>query len=304
MAIKSPVTHSEHISLVAQFPADQIIESYRQKGIQVARFFKDVPTVELYECLDTGYRFYYPGTIFGDGQFYADLQQGNKYYYPTGKWEHKYAASQIRKSDKVLEVGAGDGFFLEILKSKGMDARGLELNPQAIAVGREKGLQMEQEMIQDHAARNAGAYDVVCTFQVLEHIYDVRGYLEACIQALKKGGKLIIGVPNNNPYYYKHDKWHLLNLPPHHAGLWSPKAFRALPEFYNVRVENIIVEPLHNPLGQYREWYEVQVKHQLSQRPLLGKTMSLVPRPLYKIGIKLFSPFIQGTNIVAIFTKL
>ncbi|GAA0559469.1 class I SAM-dependent methyltransferase [Chitinophaga japonensis] len=304
MAIKSPVTHSEHVSLVAQFPADQIIENYRQRGIQVARFFKDVPTVELYECLDTGYRFYYPGTIFGDGQFYADLQEAHNQYYAREKWEHTYAVSKIRPTDKVLEVGTGDGFFLETMKNKGIDARGLELNPRAIEAGRARGLQMDEELIEEHAARHEGAYDVVCTFQVLEHIYDVRGYLDACLLALRKGGKLIIGVPNNNPYLYKHDKWHLLNLPPHHAGLWSKKAFMALPGFYNVTVENVIVEPLRNDRGEYREWYEVQVEHQQEQRPLLGKVMSVVPRPLYKIGMKLLSPFIVGRNIVAVFTKL
>lgn len=301
--MKSPVTHSKHVTLVAEFPAGKIIAGYQEKGISVERFFKDVPAVGLYECEDTGYRFYYPETIFGDGQFYADLQVLDEDYYPKEKWEHGYAAGQLRPSDLVLEVGAGDGFFLDILKNKGIQARGLELNPMAIEACRAKGLQVDGEMIQQHAQANEGKYDAVCAFQVLEHIYDVKDFLTACIKALKKGGKLIIGVPNNNPYLYKHDDWHLLNLPPHHAGLWGRKAFTALPDFYDIKEEKIIVEPLHNYLGEYKEWFHVQRAYHQQHHPAWGGVLSLVPRPVYKAGIKLLSPFIEGKNIVAIFTK-
>ena len=132
MTIKSPVTHSERVSLVAEFPAEQIIAGYRERGISVERFFTDTPVVRLYECGDTGYRFYYPSHIFGDGQFYADMQGVEHTYYPTGKEEHLFAARQIETTDRVLEVGSGDGFVLKLLNHKGIKARGLEFNPKPI----------------------------------------------------------------------------------------------------------------------------------------------------------------------------
>jgi len=304
MAIKSPVTHHQNVSLITRFPSDRIIACYRQDGIAVERFFRDIPAVELYECNDTGYRFYSPENIFGDGQFYADLQakEGGEYY-PHKKWEHRFAAARINASQKVLEVGAGDGFFLDMLRQKGIAGLGLELNDQAIAAGRAKGLDLRNEMIQDHAAQHPGAYDVVCCFQVLEHIYDVKGFLEACIKALKKGGKLIIGVPNNNPYLFKHDQWHTLNLPPHHAGLWSKNAFLQLQKFYEIVPDHITVEPLSHSLDQSKRWFLVQRDYHLEHHPAFGKILAAIPRPLYKLGVKLFSPFIAGRNIVAMFTR-
>ncbi|KAA2239147.1 methyltransferase domain-containing protein [Chitinophaga agrisoli] len=303
MTIKSPVTHGERVALITQFPTERIVEEYRQQGISVERFFRDTPTIDLYECGETGYRFYYPDTVFGDGQFYADLQGDDEHYYPTGKPEHLFAAKQLKSTDRVLEVGAGDGFFLKILKEKGIAARGLELNPKAIETGRAQGLQLDGEMIQDHAQQHVGEYDAVCTFQVLEHIYDVRDYLQSCLLALKKGGKLIIGVPNSNPFMYKHDRWHLRNLPPHHAGLWTPAVFKTLPEHFDMTLDKLFVERLHNEWGQYREWYEVQRDYHLQRNPLWGKVLAAIPRPLYKIMLKVGSPFIAGTNIVAVFVK-
>lgn len=304
MKVHSPVTGNDQVSLVASFPTERIIEAYQKAGITVDRFFKDLPVVGLYECNETGYRFYHPDTIFGDAQFYMDLQQTGEGYYPKEKWEHRYCARLIGQQEKVLEVGAGDGFFLNLLKKKGIDARGLELNPRAVSEANEKGLKMDDETIQHHAAHHPGEYDVVCSFQVLEHIYDVREYLLACIAALKVGGKLILGVPNNNPYLYKHDEWHTLNLPPHHAGLWSRRAFTSLPAFFDLKEERIVIERLHGDLGQYGDWFHVQREYYRQHKPALYKMLSVVPRPFYKLMIRMFSPFIEGRNIIAVFTKV
>jgi 2-polyprenyl-3-methyl-5-hydroxy-6-metoxy-1,4-benzoquinol methylase len=302
--MKSPVTGSNRVQLITTFPTESIVKIYEEElHVDTRRFFKGVPAVELYECSDTGYRFYYPEGILGDGQFYADLNKGNEGYYPTNKWEHKYAISQVMPGQKVLEIGTGDGFFLEKLKKANIDAIGLELNLDAIAKGEKKGLRIYNEMIEDHAAAHPEEYDVVCCFQVLEHIYNVKSFLDASIKALKKGGKLIIGVPNNNPYLLKQDKWHTLNLPPHHAGLWNRKAFTELQKFYNITPQHIIVEPLSNTKELAKQWYQVQKKHYRETRPALSGIMSLIPRPIYKVIVKALSPWIDGSNIVAVFTK-
>ncbi|MBW8684526.1 class I SAM-dependent methyltransferase [Chitinophaga rhizophila] len=302
--MKSPVTGGNRVELITTFPTDSIVKIYQDNlKVDTRRFFKGVPAVELYECTETGYRFYHPETILGDGQFYADLHKDNEGYYSKTRWEHKYAIGQIKATDKVLEVGAGDGFFLEQLKKANIDALGLELNQDAIAKGAKKGLRMSGEMIEDHAAAHPETYDVVCCFQVLEHIYNVKSFLDGCIKALKKGGKLIIAVPNNNPYMFKQDKWHTLNLPPHHAGLWNKKAFMELQNFYNITPQDIIVEPLSNMKPFAKQWYLAQRNYFKETKPVLGGIMSLVPRPVYKAVVKLFSPWIDGCNIVAVFTK-
>ncbi|ACU63194.1 class I SAM-dependent methyltransferase [Chitinophaga pinensis] len=302
--MKSPVTGGNRLELITTFPTESIIKIYEDElKVDTRRFFKGVPAVELYECRDTGYRFYYPEGILGDGQFYADLNKDDVGYYSTTRWEHTYATSLIKPGQKVLEIGAGDGFFLEQLKKSNIDAIGLELNVAAIAKGEKKGLRMYNEMIEDHADGHVGEYDVVCCFQVLEHIYNVKSFLDASLKALKRGGKLIIGVPNNNPYLFKQDKWHTLNLPPHHAGLWNKRAFTELQKFYDVTPQDIIVEPLSNNKSFARRWYLAQRNYYKEKKSFLGGLISIIPAPIGKMVVKLFSPWIDGFNIVAVFTK-
>jgi 2-polyprenyl-3-methyl-5-hydroxy-6-metoxy-1,4-benzoquinol methylase len=70
-------------------------------------------------------------------------------------------------------------------------------------------------------------YDAVCLFQVLEHMHDISGFFKHVRAFIKPQGKLIISVPNNNPYLYVNDKLHTLNLPPHHMGLWTGSSLTA-----------------------------------------------------------------------------
>ena len=300
MEILSPVTESRHTSVVLEIPSNTIIDQYKHLGIDVTRFLKDVPVVQLLRCNDTGYRFYYPFSIFGDGAFYDDLQTNLKGYYVEGRKEHLKALEIIKPSDKVLEIGSGSGYFLGLLKEKQVDCRGLEFNPQALADATAKGLTVYNETLEHHAQSHAGAYDIVCSFQVLEHITDIKSYFDSALKALKPGGKLLIGVPNNNPYIFKHDIYHTLNLPPHHAGLWNRATFEKIPSFFPVTTSEIYVEPLQ----EIKEWYKVQINHYRQQNKTgIARLLQLVPRPVYKLFLKVFSSFIGGRNVVAVFVK-
>jgi SAM-dependent methyltransferase len=74
--------------------------------------------------------------------------------------------------------------FLTKAAEKAGAVYGLELNQKAVAVCRDKGLDVENEMIADHAAKRNEYYDVVCMFQVLEHIYDIQSFLQDSLKAL------------------------------------------------------------------------------------------------------------------------
>ena len=76
-------------------------------------------------------------------------------------------------------------------------------------------------------------FSFICSFQVLEHVYEVYGFLNSAIALLKNKGKLIIAVPNNNPYFLKHDKYHTLNLPPHHMGIWDERSLKFIGKLFD-----------------------------------------------------------------------
>jgi SAM-dependent methyltransferase len=201
----------------------EIIQTYRQTlGMEVTQYFRDHSVVEVLRCLDTGYTFYYPFDIFADAQFYEQLSK-NSWYYQQNSWEHSVACTRIEAGARVLEVGAGDGAFLEQVSALGAVGVGLELNPSAVAAAQGYRRQVIRETLQRHIARVCTPYDVVCLFQVLEHLSDPVSVLRQAISVLKPGGLLIIAVPNNDQnkrsLFVRRDD--ALNLPPHHAALWA-----------------------------------------------------------------------------------
>ncbi len=299
--MKSPVTHKETVKHILGLSIEKIKTKYSEElGIDVSQYFKDCNEIQLFECIESKYRFYYPFNLLGDSSFYEALQkvQGGNYY-PVSKWEYNEALKFIQPGDKILEIGCGVGHFLKQASAKGSEVTGLELNTAAVDICRSKGFDVSNEMLDVHAENNTAKYDVVSSFQVLEHITDVKNYIDDCLKVLKKGGYLIFAVPNSNPYLFRHDLYHTLNLPPHHAGLWNSESMRELPKLFPLTFMKLAYEPLQ----EYKKWFQVQLENYENRRPLFAGILRLLPRQIYKPLIWAFRMKIQGIYLVAIFKK-
>ena len=302
MELKSPVTYSNNITRLRSFDIATIKDLYiRETKVEVSRFFGSITEIELYECNDTGYRFYYPFTIYGDDKFYQDLHELNTWYYQDNRWEHPLALSFLQSTDKILEIGSGDGYFIKLCKKNNInDITGLELNTAAAAKATREGNLVYSETIQDYSTKHAGEYDVVCNFQVLEHIVDIKSFIDASLKVLKTGGKMIIAVPNNNPYLFEWDDYHTLNLPPHHAGLWNKTVFKKMENIFSIKNTHAHTEPL----GEMKHWFAVKINHIKKTHPVKAFLLSLVPGFIYKVYLKNNRDKIEGRNILMVFEKI
>ncbi len=243
--ILSPLTSKNNIAEAGSVKSEEIISIYKkQYDFDISEYFKGIEEVKIYKCLDTEYMFYYPFSTEGDEKYYARMSQFEWYYNPL-RWEHTKAFELIEKGAKVLEVGSGSGFFINELKKREIRATGLELNSRGIKEAEKIGVTLLKETIQAHSGSNANTYDAVCSFQVLEHISQPLSFLESKIKCLKKGGKLIIGVPNNDSYL-KDNKMDnkVLNMPPHHVGLWTLNSLKSLEKLFAIKLEDVYYEPM------------------------------------------------------------
>lgn len=118
----------------------------------------------------------------------------------------------IRKyedSGKLLDVGCGPGFFLAYAE-KHYDAHGIDISEYAIRKAKQRTqtakLSVEDAMNLDY--RN-DYFDIVTCFDVLEHLPDPRLALQEFYRVLKKGGILIIRVPNTESIgaKWKKEEW-------------------------------------------------------------------------------------------------
>lgn len=193
-------------------------------------------------CGSCDFDFFAPGDLTGSGAFYEGLQQFNWYYMPH-KWEHQATLSLIQPGAKLLEVGCAEGSFLQrVMQDRQAAAIGLELNEQAVALARQSGLDVRAQLIESFAATQEALFDFVCAFQVLEHVSNPREFLAACLKVTKPGGRVVLGVPNEDSFL-KYE-WTLLNMPPHHVSIWRPGTFERLATKLHVSIESMQREPL------------------------------------------------------------
>lgn len=247
MEVKSPLIPNSQVSLVRAIETQLIKDGYlKYYNIDVSPYFEGKKHIHIYKCHDTNFRFYYPFNLDGDGEFYEKLQTGEFYYIPW-KWEHEITLKYLSPNYKnILEVGSGGNGFVKNINSLGFDIIGLELNKASVSKGIKEGLNIIADTVQEHAEKFAEKYDVVCSFQVLEHIADPLSFLKGSVKCLKKGGFLIISVPNNESDFLKYNFDAVLNMPPHHMGLWDEKSLRALTNILDIEVVNTHFEPLQD----------------------------------------------------------
>lgn len=103
--------------------------------------------------------------------------------------------NELRKPGKVLDVGCGNGDFVELAREAGWDASGLDLSEQATSFARNKGLDVVRGTLQTSGFPSE-SFDVVTLWDVLEHLPDPAGELECVRRVLKPGGFLVVRVPN------------------------------------------------------------------------------------------------------------
>ncbi len=139
----------------------------------------------------------------------------------------------LTKSDKpkILDIGSGMGFFLDLMKREGWQADGVEPSPSAVKHARESlGLEVHLGTIEGYQTDQL--YDVITLWYVMEHVPNPHEILDRVASLLLPGGLVIIRVPNQNAPVDRIlgtlglGKFFLMN-PPRHLFDYSPKTLKA-----------------------------------------------------------------------------
>jgi SAM-dependent methyltransferase len=299
MKVLSQLNGSTNVTLEEWLDPKQIIRQYRAEyAFDASAYFDGVDEVAIYRCNETGYRFYYPPITAGKSELYEHLQK-IPWYYGSSRWEHNLAIKYITEKDYVLEIGCGFGSFLQDLHDRNIQCSGLEFNRSAVEMAVANGLRVYSEAIHDHVKNNQGNYSVVCAFQVLEHISPVGDFIADCLKALKPAGKLIVSVPNNNPFLFKFAKYHTLNVPPHHMGLWNKASLVSLPKVFPLKTHLVRIEPLRD----HDTYLKSYVEYLRSRSSFFGNLGGLVLWPYFRPLMKLIARLIEGRNLFVVYVK-
>jgi SAM-dependent methyltransferase len=279
---RCPLCRSDLPSEVAAIPAADICELYRRMyALDVTGEIKGATSIAIRQCGSCSLISYMPAFL-GSQDFYASLQSTPGYYEEV-KPEHTTAAEWIPDGSCVLEVGCGEGAFARHIPT--CRYTGVEYSDSAAKAARSRGLNVTTEPLSLFAAKHGGTFDVVCLFQVLEHVLDPREFLDSCLSCIRGSGFLVIAVPAFDSFQSQIVN-HILDMPPHHTTRWPDSTLEHLCRLFPLKLRELRHEVLidsHTKL--YTKTMVAKAAYSLIRKPLpvtdlsaSGRAIDLIAR--------------------------
>ncbi|MDD5571563.1 MAG: class I SAM-dependent methyltransferase [Bacteroidales bacterium] len=121
---------------------------------------------------------------------------------------------KYQKNGKLFDLGVGWGHFLHTGKLLGYEVEGIEIAEMPFIYAKDYlKLPVEKVDFFKYEAKT-NYYDIITMWDVLEHIDNCDEVVEKCFSMLKKGGYLILQVPQIDSYIAKKqkEKWQAMGL--------------------------------------------------------------------------------------------
>lgn len=127
---------------------------------------------------------------------------------------------------RLLDIGCGNGAFLEFARRAGWQVSGIDPDPVAVDAARKRGLDVRQGSVELLDAEHE-AFDGITLSHVIEHVHAPIALLRACHGLLKRGGWLWLETPNLDAQGYRRygANWLALDAP-RHLVLFNPVSMR------------------------------------------------------------------------------
>jgi len=181
--------------------------------------------------------------------------------YPRKKWEYRVAKEALmgvvgdatENGARLLEIGAGSGAFLHQVVPhliKPEDAFCTEYSDHGAAQIRKLGVRVEQADIRSMDWSRHRTFDVVCMFQVLEHMDRLSALFSTLRGITSKRAELLIAVPNSRRNQFNENNGAVLDMPPNHIGRWTRTSFESLAD----REGWTMVQYREEPVNPVRSW--------------------------------------------------
>lgn len=140
-----------------------------------------------------------------------------------------------RKTGRLFEVGCGAGHFLERARSHGWEVQGNEYGELTLRACRERGIPVAEGEL-DPGAHEIGGYDIVCSFEVIEHVIHPRTEVRNMLALLRPGGLLYLTTPNYNCLARRAapGSWSIASYP-EHLNYFTPRTLNKLVQSQGAR---------------------------------------------------------------------
>lgn len=182
---------------------------------------------------------------------------------------------------RVLDVGAGYGFFLEALERAGYETDGMEISGHAAEEARKRSRgEVVRQGAEEPFPFPEERYDAVTLLDVIEHLGDYGAALASCRRVLKPGGKLFVITLNAHslarPLLGKKWAWY---QDPTHIHMFTPRMLREGLEGAGLAVETLKTESNFCSVGEGTKFLKpLRVIGRVIHTPAFGDSLLAVAR--------------------------
>ncbi|TAH20365.1 MAG: class I SAM-dependent methyltransferase [Cytophagales bacterium] len=165
----------------------------------------------------------------------------NRLYHYARNWMLRSKYDLVSKATHVhqgslLDIGSGTGYFLDMMKKKQWQVKGIEADEDARKFAEQQfGLTIFPPSELTRLAEKQ--FDAITLWHVLEHLHELNGSWQQFGRLLKDAGTLFIAVPNHECYDAAHYKaqWAAYDVPRH---LWhfSPTSIATLAQNHGFQI--------------------------------------------------------------------
>jgi len=115
------------------------------------------------------------------------------------EFAYRCAKSHLEKGGKILDLGCGTGYGAASLAASGAEVTAVDVSEESIEYARRAHARAGVTFRQLEGARlpfGDETFDLVVSFQVIEHVADDAGFVAEAARVLRRDGALLVTTPN------------------------------------------------------------------------------------------------------------
>ena len=191
-------------------------------------FISPRPTVDILNYFYKGspnYKFWneniFPAT--------RDIRR-KKLFRPRAKKIIELINSHIPEADSLIEIGSGQGFFIEEIISlrKFKNILAVEPTKGLADTLRGKDIEVIEDIIENMDKKYNGNFDILVNFEVIEHLFSPKEFLLRSKELLKEKGIIFITCPNGKGFDNMVLGKESITFDYEHLNYFNPKSIKTL----------------------------------------------------------------------------
>ncbi len=168
---------------------------------------------------------YYQSAVPGQG--YDEYLEVRKNWLKTFK-RRLNELQKIKPAGRVLDVGCGPGFFMEVAAQMGYDVWGLDPSTFIVRMAQNKFGDRVIESTLETSGFDKQSFDLLVASDTFEHIYNPLKFLNTAHELLAPNGILMITTPNATSALARVSGRHWVSFKiPEHVFYWTPTTITA-----------------------------------------------------------------------------